>query len=549
MNATADWQSAQLRWYEVLTTILLATLVYVYLFGFGTLVPTNDTWLLQGDPAQHYLGWQFFRQEGWQWPPGRIAAFGYPFGTAIVFTDSIPLLALLLKPIASLLPAKFQYFGLWMLTCYALNGYFGLRLISRSTTYPALRIIAASFFILSPPVLLRGYGHEALMAHWLVLASIDTYLRGWSGRGWLLWGVIAALCHPYLLVMVLGFMVASGVNALCGERAPPSRTVLLQGISIGLTLIAVMGLAGYFTSSGSLRADGYGYYNMNMLSLIDPLLGWSRYIRQQPIHPDYAKLGNFGQYEGFLYLGAGMIALVLLAVALQMSKPESLARRWWAAVAVAAVFWLLALSNVVTFGEHVLVTIPLPDALLEALSIFRASGRFGWPAFYLINLAALALVVQRLSARAALVVLGAALVLQVADQREKYSEFRQMFKQRMAWQTPLQSPQWALLAQRASALVIVTPPPDISVAYIPFAYLAATYRLATNSAQIARNDEVRASTFARSMATDLAQGSYDSSILYVISRRDFPANVPPELASKIIDLDGYLVLPPALQRP
>ena len=548
MTLPPDARASKPSWYEVLIAAVLATSLYIYLFGADTLAPTHYTWLLQGDPAQHYLGWQFFRHEAWQWPLGRIQSFGYPSGTAIVFTDSIPLLALFFKPFSQLLPAEFQYFGAWMLACYVLNGYFGLRLIARHTCHSGLRIAAASFFILSPPLLLRGYGHEALMAHWLVLASLDTCLRGWCYRRWLLWSSIAALVHPYLLVMVLGLLAASFATTVCVDKNPPLRLVLLQCAGIGLVLLSLMGLAGYFSSMGSLQADGYGYYNMNILSLVDPLLDWSRYIRQRPIHPEYAALGNFGQYEGFLYLGAGMILLFIMALGLFLMRPQQLARRFWPVFAVALIFWLLALSNVVTFGDQTLFTLQIPQALHQTLSVFRASGRFGWPAFYLVNLVVLVLIIRNLPARSALAVLLAALLLQVADQSDKYVEFKGLIRQRMAWQTPLQSPQWAAMAQKANALVMIPPLPDIAKTYIPFAHLAVAHRLVTNAAQIARDDLKRTEALGQAMAESLAQGAYNPLTLYVFSRREGLANLPPDLAGQVLALDGYFVLPPGLPR-
>lgn len=44
---------------------------------------------------------------------------------SIVYTDSIPLFALLFKILSPLLPANFQYFGLFELLSYALMGGFG----------------------------------------------------------------------------------------------------------------------------------------------------------------------------------------------------------------------------------------------------------------------------------------------------------------------------------------------------------------------------------------------------------------------------------------
>lgn len=549
MNPNPVRQTAAPRWGETVATLLLAGVVYNFLFGLDSLLPGNYAWMLHGDTAQHYLGWQFFRQEAWQWPPGRILAYGHPTGTAIVFTDSIPLLAFLFKPVAGLLPAEFQYFGLWIFACYLLSGYFGLRLLARATPHPALRILGACFFILSPPLLLRGYGHEALMAHWLLLAGIDTGLRGWSGPRWLAWSAIAALCHPYLLLMVLGLMAASAITTVMIDKNQRLAAVAGQGAGIGLILLLLMGLAGHFSGTGPLAAEGYGYFSMNLLSLIDPLLGWSRFIRQRPIHPDYAVLGNFGQYEGFLYLGAGMILLVAMALALHLARPQPLARRCWPLAAVGLIFWLLALSNVITFGEQRLFTVPLPDNLHQALSTFRASGRFGWPAFYLIHLAALTLILRHLPPRGALVVLAATLTLQLADQSDKYREFRGIIRQRMTWQTPLQSPQWAAFAQRASRLIIVPPLPDMTHAYIPFAHLAARHHLATNAANISHAGTRGVGDHGASIAAALRQGQYDPHTLYVFPQPEGASQLPGAWQQQLHTLDGYQVLPPGLTLP
>jgi hypothetical protein len=534
---------------EVLVISLLALLLYLHLFGWATLDPRQFTWMLHNDSAQHYLGWQFFRSEPWQWPPGRISGFGISGGSNIVFTDSIPLLALFLKPFSGWLAAQFQYFGLWILSCYLLSGYFGLRLLARYTRDPALRLAGACFFILSPPLLLRGYGHESLMAHWLLLAGIDTCLDGWNWRRWLSWSAIAALCHPYLLLMVLGLMAASATSAVWIDKTLRPTVLLLQGIGISLVLLLLMGLAGHFSNSGPLHAEGYGYFNMNILSLLDPLLGWSRYLRQRPVHPDYANLGNFGQYEGFLYLGAGMIVLAIMALALHLMRPQPLAQRYWPLAAVGLLYWLLALSNVISFAELRLFTLPLPDALYRALSIFRASGRLGWPAFYLIHLGVLLLVLHHLPTRSALAVLLAALALQLADQSDKHREFRGLIRQRMAWTSPLQSPQWNTLAQRADALVIVSPLPDMTQAYIPYAELAARYRLATNAANIAHAGTQGVASYGASVAVALENSQYDPRSIYVFLQPDAAHRLPPAWQPHLLTLDGVLLLPPGLPLP
>ena len=61
----------------------------------------------------HFFGWHFFRSEPWQFPPGLLDSYYTPIGTAIGFTDLIPLVAFALKPFSNRLPATFQYIGPW----------------------------------------------------------------------------------------------------------------------------------------------------------------------------------------------------------------------------------------------------------------------------------------------------------------------------------------------------------------------------------------------------------------------------------------------------
>ena len=538
---------------EIAAIALLATLFYLQVFGVHTLNPLNVHWMLHGDPAQHYLGWAFFRNEAWQWPPGRIEGFGLPTGASIAFTDAIPLLALPLKLISAWLPGEFQYFGGWMLACYLLNGYFGLRLIARSTGNRALRLAAASFFILSPPLLLRGYGHESLMAHWLLLAAIEACLDRWSVKRWLFLAMIAALCHPYLLFMVLAVAGASAYVAWRIDRSHRFTTLLAHGAVAALTVVALMALAGYFDSGGQLAAEGYGFYSMNVLSLIDPLLGWSRFVQQRPIHPDYAGFGNFGQYEGFLYLGAGMILLGSMALGLALAAPRGASatpaaagRRAWPLIGIGALFWVLALSNRVMFSNIHLFTLPLPDVVHRVLSVFRASGRFGWIAFYLLNLAILRVVIERLPARTAFAVLLAALAIQIGDQSGKYREFRAFIDQRAAWQTPLQARDWDELAARSQRLIIVPPHPPMETLYLPFADLAARHGLRTNAAYIARDSTGTARAYGEEIASRLANGQRDARTLYVFADPAGATRIAAALKAQLLALDGYTVLPPML---
>ena len=107
-----DFQSLNYFCNTAWIAILLGLISFIYMTGGAILNPTYIDWLLTGDPATHWLGWQFFRNAPLlQWPLGANPAYGGGMGSSIVFTDSIPLFAFLFKSINIFLPDKFQYFG------------------------------------------------------------------------------------------------------------------------------------------------------------------------------------------------------------------------------------------------------------------------------------------------------------------------------------------------------------------------------------------------------------------------------------------------------
>ena len=85
------------RW--PLTGALLGVLVFLAVYGVRVLDPTSVDWILNSlspDPIQHYLGWELFRRS-----PVHLPYIGanynavYPFRTSVLFTDSLPLAAVL----------------------------------------------------------------------------------------------------------------------------------------------------------------------------------------------------------------------------------------------------------------------------------------------------------------------------------------------------------------------------------------------------------------------------------------------------------------------
>ena len=95
--------------FEKLKTALIGAvigfLVFVVIYGFAPLNPTNEQFVLTGylekDVAQHYAGWKLYRSSPWQFPLGVGKFIEEPYGNSVSYTDSIPLFAIIFKNLAS----------------------------------------------------------------------------------------------------------------------------------------------------------------------------------------------------------------------------------------------------------------------------------------------------------------------------------------------------------------------------------------------------------------------------------------------------------------
>lgn len=122
------------------------------------------------------LGWMFFRNAPvLQQPYGANWQYGMDISSSVFYSDPVTLVALLLKPFKSLLPARFQYFGIWILICYLLQSLFAWKLLDRLTDRVWHKFFATLFFVLAPPFVWRLQFHFQLGSHWLLLDLEGAY--------------------------------------------------------------------------------------------------------------------------------------------------------------------------------------------------------------------------------------------------------------------------------------------------------------------------------------------------------------------------------------
>ncbi|MBL8136378.1 MAG: hypothetical protein JNL48_07130 [Acidobacteria bacterium] len=492
---------------------------FAWIAGTRILDPGSIDWLMKGDWVPHYFGWHYFRDEPWHWPPGAVHGYYAPLGTSIGLTDSIPLVGYALKPFAAWLPTPFQYLGPFLLACFALQGALGARLIARRVDAVGAQVLGAALFVLLPALLLR-VGHAALCAHWLILWALLVATREPSARfrpgSWAVLGLTAGMVQPYLAAMVLAVL---GATAVAAEGPPVHRRFAALGAALAAT-ISGWWISGLFLLSGgsSLAAGGLGYYSMNLLAFVSPG-DWSSFLPALPIASD-------GQaYEGFQYLGLGILLVLAaaLAIAARDRTPQGPARepRLWSPWLIAAclVMTAFAVSPVVTLGSRTILNLDGPWT--APLALFRSSGRFVWPLVYLMLTSAIVTVVRRGRGPTGVAVLAAAVVLQLVDLHGAHTFRRQVAHDPAfhAWVNPFADARWHDVAPAYAHLALV-PPPQCGASPIPYEgaiALTARHGLTINAGVVARRDERAREGYCRALDADIDAVRLRDDTLYVVT--------------------------------
>ena len=531
---------------DKLSPLLLGVLAFFIVIGPRVLDPTNIAWLGEGDPATHYLGWLFFRNSEWSFPIGLNPTYGLELGNAILFGDSNPLLAFLFKPFASLLPEPFQYSGLWLLTCFVLQAWFGWKLAGLLSECTTIKIFSAGLFVFSPPMMWRLYGHLSLVGHFFILAALYLVFhprleRRRSAWIWLL--AATAFVHAYLLAMVALLWLADLLGKLIQRKLPIRKGTIELAV-----ILSVIGIVcwqtGYFSIGAGTRSGGFGLYRMNLLSIVDAS-GWSYVLKDIP--------EGAGDYEGFNFLGFGVIFLLVCAIPIALTGRTGLLeaiRRFPILLLVFAGLVVFAISNDVGFGslKHWFY---IPYKMFELANIFRASGRMFWPVFYAIIFVVIFLTVRGNNTRIAGYLLGFALVIQILDTSAAWKDIREklMMEPNTTWVTPMIDPFWEKAGAKYKKVRWI-PPGNQSPQWLPLAAYAGTHGLATDAVYLARVGTLALEQARRMASYALESGRYEADSLYILDESVFrqAAFSIDSTTDVLARVDGFNVLAPGWRK-
>ncbi|MGV3490148.1 MAG: DUF6311 domain-containing protein [Devosia sp.] len=500
----------QARLLDLMMVALAAMLGLAFCwFWAGPIIldPANSGWLQRGDPAMHTLGWWYFLAAPWGMPPGANPLLGLELSSSVALSDSLPLFAIPFTLFADYLPERFQYWGIWFALSFALQAVFGYLIAHELNLSRAIALLAALFCVIQPAFLYRIGTHMALGGHWTVLAALYLYLRRTPPQPWawpLLLGMVSAI-HGYLLAMCFGLWLAALVQRWWLKRT--SRALLVLEVAL-----AAAGTFGVLWATGtlmvsSLGSGGYGVYRMNLLSLIDAS-GWSRFW------PDIPQ--RSADYEGFNFPGVGIIALIVLVLALG-PRPRWRAfiePHWLPLTVICACLTLFAISNHIGIANFGLPAIPIPEPLGRFAQIFRSSGRMFWPVGYLILFVAVLFAARRLG-RWTVPVLAVLVAVQAIDSQPKWSEFRAREAMGASWTDTLDDPAWAVLGENY-ARVRSAPTDPLHPKWMELSYFALQHYIGTDIAYLGRVDAEAFDARAEQMDSELVSGEFEPDTLYIL---------------------------------
>jgi hypothetical protein len=382
-------------WLAYSAGFLLA--VAVGLYTTWELIGSNGLYLLLGLPSfgdllQTLSGFDQFLLSEWSYPLFFVSGFSYPEGMSILYTDSLPWLALVVKLFASdhvrgyhILPIMLTFsFCLQAVGCVYL-----CRSVRLGATLPIVFLLifclTASWFVGRIP------GHITLAAQGFLLiglglairihTSSDSAVSATSEIVFLGGLSILLLFHHFYLFLMLNTLFLLVLFRSFMKNVLERKFLFCLGVGYVVLVVSLMELGGYFPggifqSLHEADTTRFGHHSANLAALFTykggeyPTLGTLFGLTHD---------GTGGQTSGALYLGWGGILIVIVSLTIGAREWISVGLKYWEITLAIMGLWVYSLLDAVYFSEWLLVDLPLDGTLIgDSLSVLHANGRFGW---------------------------------------------------------------------------------------------------------------------------------------------------------------------------
>lgn len=518
---------------------------FLLVVGESTLNFQNIGWLSKGDALFNYVGWEIFRQSPWTNPIGLNPNYGLEFSSSIVYSDSVPILAIFFKIFSKWLGEPFQYFGLWLLICFVLQAFFGYRLAELITKNKWIQLSISIIFLFTPVMFFRTNVHLALAGQFVILWAIYlNFNKNVNGLSWALLITIVLGIHFYLFVIVIGLWFGSLLDRSISTRRLRTKSTLLEILLISIVVSIGAWQYGYLAiSTGSSSGMGYGGDQFNLVAFFNPL-SWSLIIPNNIFTPP--------TIEGFAYVGLGVVGVMILGLiqlAQQNKRLHLFQQIHQYQFMLVAVFLMLiiSISNNIDIGNSH-YSIPISERILFFLNIVRASARLSWPFQYLTILVACWLIING-NKKANVALFLALCTLQVVDTSKGWIKIHEYFSslKSVVTEHSLAHDFWRGLSTNYSVIKLV-PPQNWPEGWNTYAAYAVENKMATNSVFLARFDMLKVQEAKAVTDKELVSGELNPKTIYVFQKWSDNLNqVIPKFDSSrdlLARIDGVTVLAP-----
>lgn len=536
-----------MKWRVPLSEIFLFAILpiglFVAFFHLSILDPYNFGWLLRGsDNGEGALGLHAWLNDPATGLSLTTKLLNAPNGVPLLFTDSNPLLAIIVAPVARFMGPNVQFVGPWVLTCLLLQTFFARGLLKPYAPSRATLWFGVAIFMLLPTLYAR-YLHFNLQSHWMLLWALWIFVdprRARDPRWWIAVLAAAALVHNYILIQVAAIWASAMLARFITARNTRDRLIVVAG-AIGTFAIVVIVIGRLDIDFDFVSTGNYGIFAMALDAL------WN------PSNPSYSLFlpaisqQHWREFEGFQYLGLGILTLTVCApFIIWRTEPvepvASLHRRLLWLIPAALALTLLAVSNSFNYAGRTIFELPLSPAILAALDPIRASGRLFWAVSYTLLLAVIT-IGYRLSVSRATQLLLVAVVLQFLDMTGMMSAIRRVnaaADDHKSW-LRTRDPRWATAI--SSAKDVTFAPPEATAQLDLFqevAWRAVAEGKPVRVVYSARDTRITRERLAAEQA-DFNADRLAPDRLYVLLPS---AVVPPSGVSRLAILDGVRVLLP-----
>ncbi len=506
---------------------IIGAVCFVGIYGFYILDPSNTGWLFDNDHdlRQHYIGWCHFRANPWHFPIGLIDTLSYPNSMSVIYTDSIPLFAVIFKIISPFLPQIFQYFGIFGLISFMLMGGFSGILLRRFIDSDICCIAGSVFYVISAPVIQRMFYHTALGAQFIVIIAMVLWVYNdvidSDVKRAVYWGLLGFVCvgiHSYFLPMAAMFLLAVVFTQLVkGKHYVRSFLPFISFCAAGLLNLYILGA---FYGGTSAEGYGLGTFGSNLNTFINP---WEigSILPRLPLQNDF-------QYEGMAYLGMGILMLfVIVAIGMVFRMVRKIPEEPFhsdrvygrVTIVLALISFAIAVIPNISYNDIKIVWLPLPQIISRPMSIFRSNGRLIWPAMYILMTAAISFTAYTFRhTKVGIAVICSALIIQIADMTPAFAGRYAVYTSEHPIKTVWDEGEPAEFVSGQKEFIFLYTDNDITMQTAYYGYL---HGMRQNNYYFARDIEDKITGTIKLYNAELAGGNLRDGAVYILRMKDY----------------------------